>query len=198
MQICAIVFLCHPHCYFLQGQYIPSFLCCPETYTWCEIEGCRPKLDANKYSRFAEPGVGKQTFWALASFFPIVVDRSWHHCVLLICFSWKKAFPVRDAVFFPFLHACDTRWHDAFCRRIWQDGEHGSGVDFVRAAGNAVRFVQSHKRGGRRWRRSETLRDVGRQVGRRTHASVQRLGGRAAGTAMYCVCAAPTTVSNLW
>lgn len=32
----------------------PSFLLCPETYTWREIEECLPKLDLSKYSRFNE------------------------------------------------------------------------------------------------------------------------------------------------
>ncbi|XP_069130556.1 arginyl-tRNA--protein transferase 1-like [Argopecten irradians] len=36
-----------------KGQYFPSFLLCPETYTWYPIAECTPKLDANKYSRFA-------------------------------------------------------------------------------------------------------------------------------------------------
>ena len=37
-----------------KGQYTPSFLACPETYNWVAIEKCKPKLDANKYSRFEE------------------------------------------------------------------------------------------------------------------------------------------------
>ncbi|XP_060077478.1 arginyl-tRNA--protein transferase 1-like isoform X2 [Ylistrum balloti] len=36
-----------------KGQYFPSFLLCPETYTWLPIAECTPKLDVNKYSRFA-------------------------------------------------------------------------------------------------------------------------------------------------
>ncbi|CAC5411644.1 ATE1 [Mytilus coruscus] len=40
-----------------KGQYYPSFLLCPETYTWQPIEKCRPKLDQNRYSRLAPDGV---------------------------------------------------------------------------------------------------------------------------------------------
>lgn len=35
-----------------KGQYEPSFLLCPETYTWHPIEKCRPLLNASKYVRF--------------------------------------------------------------------------------------------------------------------------------------------------
>jgi len=34
-----------------KGQYSPSFLVCPESYTWQPIEHCRPLLDASRYSR---------------------------------------------------------------------------------------------------------------------------------------------------
>ncbi|CAF4350710.1 unnamed protein product, partial [Adineta steineri] len=34
------------------GQYKPSFLLCPETYTWHPIEKCIPLLNAHKYARF--------------------------------------------------------------------------------------------------------------------------------------------------
>ncbi|XP_065837687.1 arginyl-tRNA--protein transferase 1-like isoform X3 [Oscarella lobularis] len=34
-----------------KGQYNPSFLLCPEVYSWIPIEISRPKLDASKYSR---------------------------------------------------------------------------------------------------------------------------------------------------
>ena len=37
-----------------KGQYAPSFLACPETYSWVPIEKCRDKLNAAKYSRFEE------------------------------------------------------------------------------------------------------------------------------------------------
>ncbi|XP_033741171.1 arginyl-tRNA--protein transferase 1-like isoform X2 [Pecten maximus] len=40
-----------------KGQYFPSFLLCPETYTWLPIAECTPKLDVNKYSRFAAEDV---------------------------------------------------------------------------------------------------------------------------------------------
>ncbi|OWF48821.1 Arginyl-tRNA--protein transferase 1 [Mizuhopecten yessoensis] len=40
-----------------KGQYFPSFLLCPETYTWLPIAECAPKLDVNKYSRFAADDV---------------------------------------------------------------------------------------------------------------------------------------------
>ncbi|XP_064629205.1 arginyl-tRNA--protein transferase 1-like isoform X2 [Lineus longissimus] len=39
-----------------KGQYEPSFLLCPEVYSWHPIPECRPKLDASTYSRFAEQG----------------------------------------------------------------------------------------------------------------------------------------------
>ncbi|CAF3705709.1 unnamed protein product [Adineta steineri] len=35
-----------------KGQYKPSFLLCPETYTWHPIEKCIPLLNAHKYARF--------------------------------------------------------------------------------------------------------------------------------------------------
>ncbi|XP_059803783.1 arginyl-tRNA--protein transferase 1 isoform X6 [Hypanus sabinus] len=38
----------------LQGQYHPSDLLCPETYSWEPIEMCRAKLDQSKYSRLNE------------------------------------------------------------------------------------------------------------------------------------------------
>ncbi|XP_046332185.1 arginyl-tRNA--protein transferase 1-like isoform X2 [Haliotis rufescens] len=41
-----------------KGQYYPSFLACPEAYTWVSIEKCRPKLDASRYARLEEDGVG--------------------------------------------------------------------------------------------------------------------------------------------
>ena len=37
-----------------KGQYTPSFLACPETYSWVPIEKCRDKLNAAKYCRFEE------------------------------------------------------------------------------------------------------------------------------------------------
>ncbi|XP_063976059.1 arginyl-tRNA--protein transferase 1 isoform X2 [Diachasmimorpha longicaudata] len=53
--------------YYYMGYYIheipkmrykakvrPSFLLCPETYTWHPIEKCTPKLDKDKYSRLNE------------------------------------------------------------------------------------------------------------------------------------------------
>ncbi|KAK7108346.1 arginyl-tRNA--protein transferase 1-like [Littorina saxatilis] len=39
-----------------KGQYYPSFLVCPEAYTWVPIERCAPKLDASHYARLEEPG----------------------------------------------------------------------------------------------------------------------------------------------
>ncbi|KAH7937305.1 hypothetical protein HPB49_010476 [Dermacentor silvarum] len=38
----------------LQGNFSPSRLLCPETYTWHPIEKCKPLLDANKYCRFEQ------------------------------------------------------------------------------------------------------------------------------------------------
>ena len=37
-----------------KGQYSPSYLACPETYSWIPIEKCAPKLDVEKYSRLDE------------------------------------------------------------------------------------------------------------------------------------------------
>uniref|UniRef100_T1J3H9 Arginyl-tRNA--protein transferase 1 n=1 Tax=Strigamia maritima TaxID=126957 RepID=T1J3H9_STRMM len=37
-----------------KGQYKPSFLLCPEVYSWHVIEDCREKLDRSKYSRLNE------------------------------------------------------------------------------------------------------------------------------------------------
>jgi hypothetical protein len=34
-----------------KGQFCPSYLLCPEVYTWHPIEQCRPKLTTTKYSR---------------------------------------------------------------------------------------------------------------------------------------------------
>lgn len=34
-----------------KGKLKPSYLLCPETYRWFQIENCLSKLDANKYSR---------------------------------------------------------------------------------------------------------------------------------------------------
>ncbi|KAB5582004.1 hypothetical protein PHYPO_G00182180 [Pangasianodon hypophthalmus] len=37
-----------------KGQYQPSDLLCPETYTWVAIEKCVPRLDASAYARLNE------------------------------------------------------------------------------------------------------------------------------------------------
>ncbi|KAL8560154.1 hypothetical protein ACOMHN_021649 [Nucella lapillus] len=37
-----------------KGQYYPSYLVCPETYSWVPIERCAPKLDAAPYARLEE------------------------------------------------------------------------------------------------------------------------------------------------
>ena len=44
---------------FLQGQFYPSSLLCPEAYIFHPIEDCLPKLEVNKYSRFASEDDGK-------------------------------------------------------------------------------------------------------------------------------------------
>ncbi|CAD5117517.1 DgyrCDS6284 [Dimorphilus gyrociliatus] len=36
-----------------KGQYHPSYLLCPESYSWHPIEECKRKLDQSKYSRFS-------------------------------------------------------------------------------------------------------------------------------------------------
>lgn len=38
-------------CLIFQGQYRPSDLLCPETYTWISLEQCLPSLERSKYSR---------------------------------------------------------------------------------------------------------------------------------------------------
>nr|CAG4638449.1 EOG090X06AF [Cyclestheria hislopi] len=37
-----------------KGQYNPSYLLCPEAFTWIPIGSCIPKLDQSKYSRLEE------------------------------------------------------------------------------------------------------------------------------------------------
>ncbi|KAG8238973.1 hypothetical protein J437_LFUL013955 [Ladona fulva] len=37
-----------------KGNFSPSYLLCPETYTWHAIEKCLPKLEVSKYSRLEE------------------------------------------------------------------------------------------------------------------------------------------------
>lgn len=37
-----------------KGNFAPSYLLCPEVYTWHPIEKCRPKLDISKYHRLNE------------------------------------------------------------------------------------------------------------------------------------------------
>ncbi|KAL3881818.1 hypothetical protein ACJMK2_028210 [Sinanodonta woodiana] len=39
-----------------KGQYFPSFLLCPEVYSWHPVQECNKILDQKKYSRFAEEG----------------------------------------------------------------------------------------------------------------------------------------------
>jgi hypothetical protein len=41
----------------MTGAFKPSFLLDPEVYSWHPIETCVPKLESNKYSRFAELSV---------------------------------------------------------------------------------------------------------------------------------------------
>ncbi|XP_033733323.1 arginyl-tRNA--protein transferase 1-like isoform X2 [Pecten maximus] len=40
-----------------KSHYSPSFLLCPETYTWIPVSGCIPKLGIREYSRLATEGV---------------------------------------------------------------------------------------------------------------------------------------------
>ncbi|XP_070569102.1 arginyl-tRNA--protein transferase 1-like isoform X2 [Ptychodera flava] len=37
-----------------KGNYHPSYLLCPEAYTWVPIDKCQPKLDASNYARLEE------------------------------------------------------------------------------------------------------------------------------------------------
>ena len=39
----------------MKGFFYPSYLLCPETYTWHPIEKCVELLDHSKYCRFAAP-----------------------------------------------------------------------------------------------------------------------------------------------
>ncbi|XP_031435376.1 arginyl-tRNA--protein transferase 1 isoform X5 [Clupea harengus] len=39
-----------------KGQYLPSDLLCPETFTWVPIEQCVPRLDASAYARLTQDG----------------------------------------------------------------------------------------------------------------------------------------------
>ncbi|XP_025096854.1 arginyl-tRNA--protein transferase 1-like isoform X1 [Pomacea canaliculata] len=39
-----------------KGQFVPSQLLCPETYTWIPIEKCVPKLDISRYARLEDTG----------------------------------------------------------------------------------------------------------------------------------------------
>lgn len=43
-----------------KGNYTPSFLLCPETYSFVPIEECIPKLDSSAYSRLGEEGLGAE------------------------------------------------------------------------------------------------------------------------------------------
>lgn len=38
-----------------KGQFIQSYLACPETFTWHKIEKCIELIEKNKYSRFSLP-----------------------------------------------------------------------------------------------------------------------------------------------
>lgn len=40
-----------------KGQYDPSYLLCPETYTWHKLDDIRKKLEDQRYCRFAETGI---------------------------------------------------------------------------------------------------------------------------------------------
>ena len=37
-----------------KGRYSPSYLLCPETYTWHDIESAKKKLDVSRYARLEE------------------------------------------------------------------------------------------------------------------------------------------------
>ena len=40
-----------------KGQYFPSYLLCPETYSWVDISKCIPRLDKSKYSRLDDDSI---------------------------------------------------------------------------------------------------------------------------------------------
>ncbi|XP_041921568.1 arginyl-tRNA--protein transferase 1 isoform X1 [Alosa sapidissima] len=44
-----------------KGQYLPSDLLCPETFTWVPIEQCVPRLDASAYARLNQDGQAVDT-----------------------------------------------------------------------------------------------------------------------------------------
>ena len=46
--------------FFLQGNYTPSYLVCPETFNWIAIEQSLPKLDLSKYSRLDDSVEGEK------------------------------------------------------------------------------------------------------------------------------------------
>ena len=73
-----------------KGQYKPSFLLCPESYTWHPIGDCVVRLDQTKYSRFADDSVEDydakvnlaqvtySLFWALFSqLYSDLLDFHW-------------------------------------------------------------------------------------------------------------------------
>ena len=68
-----------------KGQYVPSYISCPESYKWVAIDKCRPKLDKSKYSRLEEDGVGMYIIFTVYRF----------RCTLYVTYSytktWKKS-----------------------------------------------------------------------------------------------------------
>lgn len=66
--------------FYLQGQYRPSDLLCPETFVWVPIEQCTPHLDHARYARFnQDPDAGTATLrWNPQLWFQIF----WHMNVL--------------------------------------------------------------------------------------------------------------------
>jgi len=58
-----------------KGQFHPSYLCCPESFTWQPIEPCRRLLDASPYSRL-DPNLANSD----ANAFTSLKDVKVFHC----------------------------------------------------------------------------------------------------------------------
>lgn len=72
-----------------KAAFTPSYLVCPETYTWVPIERCQRILDVRKYARFAEDGVDRPSS---SSFDP-------NSTVILLPFSPRLASMLRPSKF---------------------------------------------------------------------------------------------------
>eukprot|EP00088_Acartia_fossae_P061030 TRINITY_DN7325_c0_g1_i1.p1 TRINITY_DN7325_c0_g1~~TRINITY_DN7325_c0_g1_i1.p1 ORF type:complete len:530 (-),score=93.96 TRINITY_DN7325_c0_g1_i1:942-2495(-) len=66
-----------------KGEFSPSELCCPESYTWQPIQQCRPLLDAAPYARFCPnlETVDENAFKLIKDVMVL------HHCKMM---SWSE------------------------------------------------------------------------------------------------------------